>query len=103
MIHRVTVRSFASGTVPPGRSRRHGTVGTRPRNGAKCAGIGANLGKNGSDLCAASEATELPTWGGELHMLLAAEKGDISTIIGGIAPDWGPFGSLGNEARVMIE
>jgi hypothetical protein len=36
-------------------------------------------------------------------MLLAAEKGDITTIIGGIAPDWGPFGSLGNEARVMIE
>lgn len=37
------------------------------------------------------------------YMLMAADKGDISTIIGGIAPDWGPFGSLGNEARVMIE
>jgi hypothetical protein len=36
-------------------------------------------------------------------MYLAAAKGDINTIIGGIAPDWGPFGSLGNEARVMIE
>ena len=36
-------------------------------------------------------------------MVLAAEKGDINTIIGGIAPDWGPFGSLGSEARVMIE
>lgn len=36
-------------------------------------------------------------------MFLAAEKGDINTIIGGIAPDWGPFGSLGSEARVMIE
>ena len=37
-------------------------------------------------------------------MFLAADKeGDISTIIGGIAPDWGPFGSLGNEARVMVE
>ena len=36
-------------------------------------------------------------------MYLAAAKGDINTIIGGIAPDWGPFGSLGNEARVMVE
>lgn len=36
-------------------------------------------------------------------MILAAEKGDITTIIGGIAPNWGPFGTLGNEARVMIE
>ena len=33
------------------------------------------------------------------YMLLAADKGDINTIIGGIAPDWGPFGSLGNEAK----
>ncbi|GAA3163902.1 MULTISPECIES: hypothetical protein [Streptomyces] len=36
-------------------------------------------------------------------MFIAADKGDISTIIGGIAPDWGPFGTLGNEARVMVE
>ncbi|CAM5259762.1 hypothetical protein SALBM311S_05153 [Streptomyces alboniger] len=36
-------------------------------------------------------------------MFFAADKGDINTIIGGIAPDWGPFGSLGNEAKVMIE
>ncbi len=36
-------------------------------------------------------------------MLFAADEGDINTIIGGIAPDWGPFGSLGNEAKVMIE
>ncbi|ASY33681.1 MULTISPECIES: hypothetical protein [unclassified Streptomyces] len=36
-------------------------------------------------------------------MLMAADKGDINTIIGGIAPDWGPFGSLGSEARVMIQ
>ncbi|NUR31254.1 MAG: hypothetical protein HOV83_36325 [Catenulispora sp.] len=28
---------------------------------------------------------------------------DINTIIGGIAPNWGPFGRVGNEARVMIE
>jgi hypothetical protein len=34
---------------------------------------------------------------------LSAEKGDINTIIGGIAPDWGPFGTLGNEAKVMVE
>src|SRR3954471_19681685 len=36
-------------------------------------------------------------------MLLAAEKGDITTIIGGIAPDWGPFGALGTEAKTMIQ
>ncbi|MBW1603343.1 hypothetical protein JJV70_14785 [Streptomyces sp. JJ66] len=36
-------------------------------------------------------------------MFLAAEEGDITSIIGGIAPDWGPFGSLGTEARLMIE
>ena len=31
------------------------------------------------------------------YMNLAADKGDISTIIGGIAPNWGPFGSLGKR------
>ena len=36
-------------------------------------------------------------------MYLAAGKGDITTIIGGIAPNWGPFGTLGNEARMMVE
>ncbi|MCX2969377.1 hypothetical protein WDH52_14750 [Streptomyces sp. TRM70308] len=36
-------------------------------------------------------------------MFLAADEGDITSIIGGIAPDWGPFGSLGTEARLMIE
>ncbi|GAA0334117.1 hypothetical protein QZH56_14545 [Streptomyces olivoreticuli] len=35
--------------------------------------------------------------------LAAGDKGDINTIIGGIAPKWGPFGSLGNEARVLVE
>jgi hypothetical protein len=30
-------------------------------------------------------------------------NGDIKTIIGGIAPDWGPFSQVGTEARVMIE
>ncbi|MCE7080286.1 hypothetical protein [Streptomyces sp. ST2-7A] len=33
---------------------------------------------------------------------LAAE-GDITTIIGGIAPDWGPFATLGDEARTMVQ
>jgi hypothetical protein len=28
---------------------------------------------------------------------------NINTIIGGIAPSWGPFGQVGNQARVMIE
>ena len=36
-------------------------------------------------------------------MYLAADKGDITTIIGGIAPNWGPFGALGREMHVMIE
>ncbi|SDJ35982.1 hypothetical protein [Streptomyces indicus] len=36
-------------------------------------------------------------------MRIAAEEGDITTIIGGIAPDWGPFGSLGAEARTMVQ
>ncbi|MER5836355.1 hypothetical protein ABT116_37450 [Streptomyces sp. NPDC002130] len=36
-------------------------------------------------------------------MQLAADKGDINTIIGGIAPDWGPFGALGTEAKTMIQ
>jgi hypothetical protein len=38
--------------------------------------------------------------------LLAADppkKGSIDTIIGGIAPDWGPFATLGSEARIMVE
>ena len=28
---------------------------------------------------------------------------NINTIIGGIAPNWGPFGQVGNQARVMVE
>ena len=36
-------------------------------------------------------------------VLPAAAGGDINTIIGGIAPDWGPFGKVGQQARVMIE
>jgi hypothetical protein len=36
-------------------------------------------------------------------MFLAASNGNINTIISGIAPSWGPFGSLGNEAKIMIE
>jgi hypothetical protein len=29
--------------------------------------------------------------------------GNIGTIIDGIAPDWGPFGAVGQQARVLIE
>ncbi|MDT0270375.1 hypothetical protein RM844_29295 [Streptomyces sp. DSM 44915] len=36
-------------------------------------------------------------------MLLAAEEDDITNIIGGIAPDWGPFAAVGNEARTLIQ
>jgi hypothetical protein len=33
----------------------------------------------------------------------APTTNDINTIIGGIAPNWGPFGQVGNQAKVMIE
>jgi hypothetical protein len=33
----------------------------------------------------------------------AAGDGNINTIIGGIAPNWGPFGTLGAEAKTMVE
>jgi hypothetical protein len=36
-------------------------------------------------------------------MSVQAAAGDINTIIGGIAPDWGPFGELGREGRVVVE
>ncbi|MEO3753519.1 hypothetical protein [Streptomyces sp. B6B3] len=36
-------------------------------------------------------------------MFLAAEEDDIDAIIGGIAPDWGPFAAVGTEARTMIQ
>ena len=29
--------------------------------------------------------------------------GNIGTIINGIAPDWGPFGQVGQQAKVLIE
>jgi len=29
--------------------------------------------------------------------------GNIGTIINGIAPDWGPFGAVGQQAKVLIE
>ncbi|MFX4291657.1 MULTISPECIES: hypothetical protein [Streptomyces] len=32
-----------------------------------------------------------------------AQEDDITSIIGGIAPDWGPFSSLGAEARTMVQ
>jgi hypothetical protein len=31
------------------------------------------------------------------------EDENINEIIGGIAPDWGPFGALGEEARTMVQ
>jgi hypothetical protein len=35
--------------------------------------------------------------------IFAQGNGDITTIIGGIAPDWGPFAKVGAEAKVMVE
>jgi hypothetical protein len=33
----------------------------------------------------------------------AGGNGNIGTIIDGIAPDWGPFGAVGQQAKVLIE
>jgi hypothetical protein len=48
-----------------------------------------------------------------LHRLILADpaptptagngSGSIGTIINGIAPDWGPFGQVGQQAKVLIE
>lgn len=38
-----------------------------------------------------------------MGQLLAAGSGNIGPIIHGIAPNWGPFGSLGSEAKVLID
>lgn len=32
-----------------------------------------------------------------------AAGGDISSVVSGLAPNWGPFGALGNQARVIIQ
>jgi hypothetical protein len=34
---------------------------------------------------------------------IMAAGGSIGNIIDGLAPNWGPFGKLGAEARVMVE
>ena len=34
------------------------------------------------------------------QVLVAA--GDISGVVGGVSPGWGPFGSLGTQAKVLI-
>jgi len=74
-----------------------------PTNDAKSTYERGIVGENEADLCTpAGELRNYPP-GAVTYMLFAADKGDINTIIGGIAPDWGPFGSLGNEAKVMIE
>jgi hypothetical protein len=36
-------------------------------------------------------------------MALHAGNGNVNTVIGGLAPNWGPFGQLGNQARVVVE
>lgn len=72
-------------------------------NAAKSTYDGDVVGDNESQpLHTAEERHNYPS-GAVTYMFFAADKGDINTIIGGIAPDWGPFGSLGNEAKVMIE
>ena len=41
-----------------------------------------------------ADPTPAPTTGG---------GGNIGQIINGIAPDWGPFGQVGQQAKVLIE
>ena len=74
-----------------------------PTNDVKSTYEGVIVGENGPDLCAQWQGVQNYPLGAVTYMLFAADKGDINTIIGGIAPDWGPFGSLGNEAKVMVE
>jgi len=74
-----------------------------PSNDAKSTYDSSIVGENEPDLCIPAGALRNYPPGAVTYMLFAADKGDINTIIGGIAPDWGPFGSLGNEAKVMIE
>lgn len=38
-----------------------------------------------------------------LAQLAQQNEDDINRIIGGIAPDWGPFGAVGDQARTMIQ
>lgn len=38
-----------------------------------------------------------------MHAVTLAAGGGISTIIGGIAPNWGPFAQLGQTGRVLVE
>ncbi len=80
-----------------------GFVRNPPTNDAKSTCDSVIVSDNGGDLCAEWQGRQNNPLGAVTYMLFAAEKGDINTIIGGIAPDWGPFGTLGNEARVMIE
>lgn len=47
--------------------------------------------------------TSLPVHAAWHTLVPAASGGNINTIIGGIAPDWGPFGKVGQQARVLIE
>jgi hypothetical protein len=38
-----------------------------------------------------------------MFLAQSQEEDEIDTIIGGIAPDWGPFSQLGTEAKTMVQ
>lgn len=38
-----------------------------------------------------------------MAILAAGGSGSISTIIGGVAPNWGPFAGVGNQAKAMVD
>ena len=38
-----------------------------------------------------------------MHTSILAANGSIGSIVGGIAPNWGPFGQLGQEGRILVE
>ncbi len=79
-----------------------GFVRKPPINDAKSTYDSGIVGENGPHLCAQWQGVQNYPLGAVTYMLFAADKGDITTIIGGLL-DWGPFGSLGNEAKTMIQ
>ncbi|BDH10468.1 membrane protein [Streptomyces hygroscopicus] len=37
------------------------------------------------------------------HLVQLAANGEIGTLVGGLSPDWGPFGALGKTGRTVIQ
>lgn len=37
------------------------------------------------------------------HLVVLAANGSIGKLVNGLAPDWGPFGALGDTARTVVQ